>query len=143
MPTARWRTDQTIRPPIELGAPVVDVDAAGDRVVVLYENGNFELLGLADPVAPVTLASYHRGEGFKRWSGVRVIGSRVAIFGEEGLEMVRFTETGPVAETTWNRGQIGRVLSIVPVGDQLGIVGAKGMQLVDLETGMVSGSFWR
>jgi len=137
VPTARWRNDQTIRPPIELGAPVVDIDAAGDRVVVLYENGNFELLGLADPMQPVNFASYHRGEDFKRWSGVRVIGSRVAIFGEEGLELVRFTETGPVAEITWDRGQIGRVLSIVQIGDQLVTVGAKGMQRVDLESGTV------
>ncbi|MEE8166951.1 MAG: hypothetical protein V3T64_15395, partial [Myxococcota bacterium] len=127
VPTARWRNDQTIRPAIELGAPVVDVAAVSDRVVVLYENGNFEVLGLADPMNPVNFASYHRGEDFKRWSGVRVLGSRIAIFGEEGLELVRFTEAGPVAETTWNRGQIGRVLSIAPLGDQLVIVGAKGM----------------
>jgi hypothetical protein len=135
VPTARWRNDQAIRPAIELGAPVVDVDAVGDRSIVLYENGNFDLIGLADPTKPRKLASYLRGETYKRWSGVKMMGSRIAIYGEEGLEIVRFTKSGPVAERTWDRGQIGRVLAITRVGGQLMAVGAKGMQIVDIETG--------
>lgn len=137
VPTARWQNNQTVRPAIELSGPVVDVDAAGDRVVVLYENGNFDVLGLADPTKPVRFASYQRGEDFKRWSGVRMLGSRIAIFGEEGLELVRFTESGPVADMTWDRGKIGRVRSIAQLGDQLAIVGAKGLQIVDPGTGTV------
>jgi hypothetical protein len=137
VPIARWRNDRTIRPPIQLGSPVVDVDAVGDRAIVLYENGGFELLGLADPTQPVKLAAYRRGEDYKRWSGVQLLGSRVAIFGEEGLELVRFGEAGPVAEATWDRGQIGRVLSIAMLGDQLVTVGAKGMQLIDPASGEI------
>lgn len=131
VPIARWRNDQSIRPPIELGRPIVDLDGKGDRVVVLFEDGDFELLGLADPTQPIRLAAYHRGEDYKKWTGVRVLGDRVAIFGEEGLELVRFTSGGPVAEKTWTRGQIGRVLSLATLGDQIVIVGAKGMQILD------------
>ena len=137
VPTARWRNDQAIRPSIELDAPIVDVAAVGDRAVVLYENGNFDVLGLADPTRPVKLGSYRRGEELERWSGVRLIGSRVVIFGEEGLELVRFSEAGAVAEQTWNRGQIGRVLSIAELGHQIVLAGAKGMQLIDPETGEI------
>jgi hypothetical protein len=137
IPAARWRNDKTIRPPIELGAPVVDVDAVGDRAIVLFENGSFEVLGLADPTQPVQLASYRRGEDYKRWSGVQLLGSRVAIYGEEGLELVRFGSTGPVAEATWDRGQIGRVLAIAMVDENLVIVGAKGMQVLDPATGKI------
>jgi hypothetical protein len=135
VPMARWRNDQTIRPPIELSAHVVDVDAVGDRSIVLYENGDFELIGLADPTKPVKLASYRRGEDYKRWSGVKMLGSHVAIYGEEGLELVRFTDAGPVAEMTWDRGEIGRVLALTMIGGQLVTVGAKGMQTVDRASG--------
>jgi hypothetical protein len=137
VPIARWRNDRTIRPPIALNRPIVDLDGVGDRTVVLYEDGDFELLGLADPTEPVRLAEYNRGEDYKKWTGVRVLGDRVAIYGEEGLELVRFTNDGPVAEKTWSRGQIGRVLSLTPLGDKLVIVGAKGMQLLDPATGTI------
>ena len=102
--------------------------------MVLYEDGDFELVGLADPTKPVVLAAYRRAEDYKKWSGVRVLGDRVGIYGEEGLEIVRFTGAGPVAEATWSRGEIGRVLSIAPLGDQLVVTGAKGMQLLDPAT---------
>lgn len=137
VPIARWRNDTAIRPPIALERPIADVDGLGDRAVVLYEDGDFDLIGLSDPTQPVTLASYARGEDHKKWSGVRVLGDRVAIFGEEGLELVRFTENGPVAEKTWKRGEIGRVLSLAPLGDQVLLVGAKGMQLLDPAAGTV------
>jgi hypothetical protein len=135
IPVARWRNDRAVRPPIELGRPVVDVEGVGDRAIVLYEDGDFDLIGLADPTRPVTLARYVRGEDYKKWSGVSVVGDRVALFGEEGLELVRFTPEGPIAERSWPRGEIGRVLSIAPVGHDLVIVGAKGMQVLDPTTG--------
>lgn len=131
------RLERSLRPLIELGARVADVDGVGERAVVLYENGSFDLLGLADPAAPINLATYRRGEDFKKWSEVRVLGTRVAIFGEEGLELVRFSAEGPQAEHTWGRGEIGRVLGIAPMGDQLVVAGAKGMQLLDPATGEI------
>lgn len=135
VPIARWRNDSTIRPAIATDRPVVDLDGLGDRTVVLYEDGDFELIGLADPTEPVKLASYSRSEDYKKWTGIRVLGGRVAIYGEEGLELVRFTSAGPVAEKTWSRGEIGRVLSLAPLGDSLVLVGAKGMQILDLAGG--------
>ena len=137
VPVARWRNDRSIRPALPLGRPIVDLDGVGDRVVVLFEDGDFELLGLADPLKPIRLAAYHRGEDYKKWSGIRILGDRVAIYGEEGLEIVRFTATGPAAEKTWTRGQIGRVLSLTSLGDELIIVGAKGMQILDPETNKI------
>ena len=86
---------------------------------VLYEDGDFELLGLADPTRPIRLARYARHEDYKKWSGIRSVDGRIVIYGEEGLEFVRFTARGPVAEQTWNRGDIGRVLSIAPVGEDV------------------------
>ncbi len=135
IPVARWRNDRAVRPPIALDSTVVDVDGVGDRVVVLYEDGDFDVLGLADPTRPVTLVGYERSEDHEKWSGVQVLGSRVALYGEEGLELVRFTSEGPVAEASWTRGRIGRVLSIAPLGEALIVSGAGGLQRLDPATG--------
>ncbi|MCP4905464.1 MAG: hypothetical protein GY910_10835 [bacterium] len=137
VPIARWRNDRTVRPPTLLDRPVVDLDGFGDRIVVLYESGHFDLIGLSDPLEPVKLATYSRSENFKKWTGIRAIGERVAIYGEEGLELIRFTAKGPVVEKAWNRGEIGRVLSLAPLGDSIVLVGAKGMQLLDPVEGTV------
>ena len=137
IPVARWRNDRAIRPPIALARPVVDLDGVGERVAVLYEDGDFDLVGLEDPTRPVTLARYDRSEGYEKWSGIRVLGARVVIYGEEGLEVVRFTQDGPQVERSWGRGEIGRVLSLTAVGREWLIVGAKGMQRIDPETGAV------
>ncbi|MEM9176308.1 MAG: hypothetical protein AAGC67_13860, partial [Myxococcota bacterium] len=98
-------------------------------------DGDFELLGLADPTQPIQLAHYARSEDYKKWTGIRSVGGRIAIFGEEGLEFVRFTAKGPVAERTFERGEIGRVLSIAPVGNRMVIAGAQGLQVLDPGTG--------
>jgi hypothetical protein len=137
VPFARWNNDQTVRQAIDLGRPVVDVATAGERTVVLYEDGDFDLLDLADPAEPVTLAHYDRGENFKKWTGLRVVGNRVAIFGEEGLELVRLDAGRPVRERSWARGEIGRILGMTSVGNELVVVGAKGMQVIDLEKGTI------
>lgn len=137
VPFARWNNERTVRPALDLARPVVDVVGMGDRTVVLYEDGDLELFDLADPHAPVKLAGYDRGENFKKWSGVRVMGDRVAIFGEEGLELIRFDQGRPMRERTWTRGEIGRVLGLAAVGKELVIVGAKGMQVIDLESGTI------
>ncbi len=137
VPFARWNNERTVRPALRLERPVVDVEGMGDRTVVLYEDGDFDLFDLADPHKPVKLASYDRGENFKKWSGVRVIGDRVAIYGEEGLELVEFEQGRATRERSWSRGEIGRVLGLAAVGRELVIVGAKGMQVIDLETGTI------
>jgi hypothetical protein len=137
VPFARWNNERSVRPAIALSRPVVDVEGMGDRSVVLYEDGDFDLFDLSDPHAPVKLAAYDRGENFKKWSGVRVFGQRVAIFGEEGLELVRFEQGKAMRERSWSRGEIGRVLGLAPVGHELVIVGAKGMQVIDLEKGTI------
>lgn len=131
VPFARWNNDRAVRPALDLGRPVVDVAAAGDRAAVLYEDGGLDVFDLADPQKPAKLASYDRSERYRKWSGVRLLGSRIAIFGEDGLELLRLDEGRPQRERAWGRAEIGRVLGIAPVGEELVVVGAQGMQVVD------------
>ncbi|MBW2228800.1 MAG: hypothetical protein JRH17_00330 [Deltaproteobacteria bacterium] len=137
VPVSTWQTSAVVRPPIKLKGEVVDIDAAGDRVAVLYENGHFQLIELADPEAPLVLAEYERPNDMKKWSGVTILGNRVAVFGEEGIEMVAFGKEGPYVELSYDRSQIGTVFALEPYGQYLAAAGARGLMLIDLERGVV------
>jgi hypothetical protein len=116
VPVAKWASNATVRPPVALQGEeeVVAVDAAGDRAVVLYEDGRFDLVELSDPTRPVVLATYRRPRDFKKYNDVRIVGSRIAIFGEDGIELVEFTDDGPVAVISRDRGDVGSVLALTP-----------------------------
>ncbi len=131
VPVATWQTNAAVRPPVSFESPVVAVDAAGDRSVVMFENGHFQVIELADPAAPVVLAEYTRPNDFKKWSGVKILGDRIAIFGEEGIELVGFGTDGPQPVASWSRGKIGTVFSIEPLGEHLVVAGASGLLLAD------------
>ena len=135
VPVATWPTNQALRPPVDLSAQGVDLDARGERSVVLHDDGSFELIELADPSAPAVLAKYTRPKDFKHWSRVRILGERVAIFGEEGIEVVEFGEKGPHPGASWGRDQIGTVFSIAEIDDEIVIAGARGLLLSSLEGG--------
>jgi hypothetical protein len=130
VPVATWQSSAALRAPIELGKRAVAVDGAGDRVVVLFEDGDFQLLELADPQEPVVLAEYRRPKDFKHWSGVRILSGGVALFGEDGLEIVRFGPEGAKADRVFGRGEIGGVAALEPLGENLILGGNRGLVLV-------------
>lgn len=139
IPVATAQTNVLRRPEITLAADAVDVDAVGDRSVVLFEDGRFQIVELADPERPAVLAEYVRPSDLKKWSGVRILGERVAIFGEEGIEIVALGGQGVRVERTLPRSEIGTVFAIEPVGSQLAVAGARGLFLLDPDTGEVTG----
>jgi hypothetical protein len=134
VPVASWQTNEALRPPVKLERTAVDVDAAGDRSVVLYENGSFQLIELADPGNPVVLAEYTRPKDFKKWTGVSIVGSKVAIFGEEGLELVRFGTSGAELDMALSRSEIGTLFAVESFGNHLVLAGARGLLLMDRES---------
>lgn len=138
VPVATSQTSVLRRPEVALAAEAVDVDAVGDRSVVLFEDGRFQIIQLADPANPEVLAEYERPNDFKKWSGVRILGDKIALYGEEGIEIVAFGANGPEVDLSLPRGQIGTVFALEPVGDRLAIAGARGLLLLDPETGTVS-----
>jgi len=137
VPVASAQTSVLRRPEIALTADAVDVDAAGDRSVVLFEDGRFQVVELANPAEPEVLAEYVRPNDFKKWSGVRILGDRIAIFGEEGIEIVGFGASGPEVVSALSRSDIGTVFALEPIGDHFAVAGARGLMLVDPESGGV------
>jgi hypothetical protein len=129
VPVAKWASNATVRPPVALAGEeeVVAVDAAGDRAVVLYEDGRFDLIELSDPLRPVLLTTYKRPRDFKKYSDVRIVGQRIVIFGEDGIEIVEFTPEGPVAVVSRDRGDVGSVLAFAPYEGGYVIATATGL----------------
>ncbi len=129
VPVAKWASNATVRPPVALNGEeeVVAVDAAGDRAVVLYEDGRFDLLELSDPLEPKVLATYRRPRDFKKYSDVRIVGARIAIFGEDGIELIEFTDEGPVAVVSRDRGDVGSVLALTPYRGGFVVATATGL----------------
>ena len=131
VPVATWQTSAAVRSASKLRKTVSAVSAAGDRVVVLYEDGDFDLLELADPHAPALLAPHKREKSDRtRWTDLTILGDRVAVFGEAGLEVVRFTSDGPEEQFSKQRGEVGSLLAVESYGDYLLLGGSFGLQLL-------------
>jgi len=130
VPVASWNSRASTRPIVELPRKAVAVDAARNRVAVLFEDGSFQILELADPMAPVLLAEYTRTEKFDRYEGLRIRGRQVILFGPAGLEIVRLTPAGTEVVARWERGDVGAISSVEPMGDGLLVASSQGLLLV-------------
>jgi hypothetical protein len=127
VPIATWDTKTAVGPLVSLGRDAVAVDAAGDRAVALFDNGDFQLIHLANPAMPVILVERRSPESGKRMSGIRLARAGVAVFGEDGLEWLRLSEKGPSVVKSFGRDTIGSVSDLVEVDDGLVLSTRRGM----------------
>ncbi len=135
VPVASWPNQASIRPPLTLSQEVVALDSVGDRIVALQANGEFDLIELASTQDSITFAHYDRPKDLTRWSGVRILGSRVLIFGEDGLEIVGFGEQGPFRVARLARPVTGEVYAAERSGDELMLASSRGLLLIDADGG--------
>jgi hypothetical protein len=101
--------------------------------VVVFEDGDFQLIDLADPAKPVVLAAHQRARDFKTWNGARILDHHIAIFGDDGLELVSFTSQGTQTVSALDRGVIGSVVAVEPLGDSLLLAGSRGLILTQAD----------
>lgn len=127
VPIATRSSRDAVRPSIQMEAHTVAVDARGDRAVAVFEDGSFRIIQLADPEQPLTLARYARTTALEKFDGVAMLGDQIAIYGDDGLELVGFSggDARPIAR--WTRGEIGSLSSLELIGDRLWLGGAKGL----------------
>jgi len=131
LPIASWQSSAAVRRAIEFDKKVTAVDAVLGRAVVLFSDGDFQILGLADPEKPVVLARYDRSSKLEHFDGVKIAGDKVMLFGEDGLELVGFTASGPKALATHGRGEVGSVAAAVPIAEGLLLASSKGLLLAE------------
>lgn len=135
VPVARWQSQGSVRSLVSLSKTATAVDATSDRSVVVFEDGDFQLVDLADPAKPAVLASHTRTRDFKTWSGVKIIGGRIAIFGEDGMELVGFTGGGTETLASLDRGAIGSIVAVEPMGDRIALAGNRGLIVTEGDGG--------
>ena len=135
VPVATWQSSAAVRPPLELEKKATAVDAVLGRAVVLFSDGDFELLGLADPEKPVVLARYDRKSKLEHFEGVKIVGNQVMLYGQDGLELVSFTPAGPKVTATHSRGTVGSVSALVPTQEGLLLASSQGLLLADADGG--------
>ncbi len=135
VPVATWSHGHAVRPSIELSDEIVAADGVGDRVVALHASGEFEFLELASSQDALALTRYQRAEDKTQWSGIRALGSRVVIFGDDGFEIVRFGAKGPEVAKTLDRRVVGSVFAVERVGKQLLIASSRGLLMCDADGG--------
>lgn len=133
VPVASWQSSAAVRAPIQLEKKVTAVDAVLGRAVVLFSDGDFQLLSVADPLKPVVLADYDRKSKLEHFDGVRIVGDKVMLFGQDGLELVSFTARGAVPTATHSRGVVGSVKAVVPVQEGLLLASSQGLLLTETD----------
>ena len=135
VPVATWQSSAAVRSALEVGEDVVAVDADHGRAVVLLGNGDFQLWGLSDPEAPALLAAYDRASEIEHFDGVRIMGERVVLFGQDGLEIVGFGPEGLQPVVTHSRGEVGSIAALQPTADGMLLASSKGLLLSDRDGG--------
>jgi len=131
VPVATWQTRGALRNVRELSSPPVAVDAADGRAVVLFSDGSFQVLDLANPTAPAVLAEYRRPRDLARFEGVALIDDRVAVFGQDGLEIVAQDASGWKRERVWPRERIGSPTALVATRNGLALAGTRGLSWIE------------
>ena len=110
VPIARWSTEVLARPSRAFSKPAIAVDVAGTRAVVVFGDGDFQVFDLSDPANLVMVAEYRRDRDLARFEGVRIEGSNVAVFGSDGIELVRLDGEDARRERAWGRDRVGSVV---------------------------------
>jgi hypothetical protein len=110
IPIARWNTEVLARPTRAFAKPAISVDVAGTRAVVVFGDGDFQLFDLSDPSRLAIVAEYRRDRDLARFAGVSIEGSSVAVFGPDGIELVRLDGEDAHREQALGRDRVGSVV---------------------------------
>lgn len=110
IPIARWSTEVLARPSRSFSKPAIAIDVAGTRAVVVFGDGDFQVFDLSDPANLVIVAEYRRDRDLARFEGVRIEGATVAVFGSDGIELVRLDGEDARRERAWGRERVGSIV---------------------------------
>jgi hypothetical protein len=131
VPVASWPNRAALRKPMKFDKEIVAVDSAGDRAVTLFANGEFKLLELANSEVVFPLAEYSRPKDFTRWHGVKILGEKILIYGEDGIEIVGISKSRLKSVGALDRQSIGSIAAVVPHGDEILLASSRGLLLTD------------
>jgi hypothetical protein len=127
VPVATWRNHVTAREPGALPQPAASVDALEGRAVVSFPDGSFQVWDLADPARPQVLSEYRRPRDLSHFEYAAIVGDRVAVFGQDGVEIVAPGPSGLARERVLTRQEVGSPIAVVDAGKGLALAGNRGL----------------
>jgi hypothetical protein len=113
---------------------VVGLDVAGSRAAVLFGDGDFQILDVGEPEQIETVADYRRDRDLSRFSGISIDGSRVMIFGSDGIEIVAIDGEQAQRAFALSRDQVGSVSEVEPVARGWVAATSRGLLQIDAQT---------
>lgn len=131
VPRATWKTQAAVRAPQLFSRPIVSLEATRGRVLVLFGDGEFRIVDLADPEKPFSLGDYRRERDLTHWSGVRLLEPGAILFGADGIEVVELGPAGPRRVRVLDRAAVGSVVGVESSDGKLVTAGNRGLLLVD------------
>jgi hypothetical protein len=127
VPVASWNTRHALREGQSFQKPAVAVAMAGSRAVVLFGDGDLEVLDVADPANPALIAEYRRARDLARFEGLTLAAGRVVTYGPDGIEIVRFGPQGLERAAVYGRDAVGSIVGVEAFGDELVAAGNRGL----------------
>jgi hypothetical protein len=77
------------------------------------------------------LGEYQRQRDLARFEGILLMGDRVAVFGQDGLEIVAMASSGWKRERVWPRERIGSPTALVATRAGLALAGTRGLTWIE------------
>lgn len=133
VPVLSWPTAASKRGAWQAGGTLAAVGAAPGRAVALAPNGAFQEFDISDPSQPRIVGTYARGGALARFAGARVVGNRVVLFGEDGVEIVERHGSTYRRIAGFDRGAVGAVAGVEAVERRLLLAGSRGLVRVPLD----------
>jgi hypothetical protein len=130
VPVATWNTRAAARVPASLEGRLVAVETQGERSFALYEDGTVVVLDLGDPEKPWAFATYERPRDLASFSGLRLVGDRVVLFGQDGLEIVGLDGGAPHRLRVLDRGSVGAIVAVEALDGGIVAAGQRGILFV-------------
>lgn len=131
VPVATWDTQVAARETRRFAKPPAAIEVVGSRAIVLFGDGDFQMFDIGDPASPVLLADYHRPRDLAKFDGVRAGVGELAIFGPEGIEIVRLGQKGPQRVAVHGRDEVGSVNEVIRIGSELVVASNHGLLAAD------------
>ena len=115
VPVLSWPTAASKRGVWKANGALTAVGAVPGRAIALAANGSFQDLDLSDPSQLRVVGAYAHAGAVGRFSGARVVGDRVVLFGEDGVEIVARQGGAYRRVAGLDRGVVGAVAGVEEV----------------------------
>lgn len=110
VPVSTWATSQTQGKRVDFMDDVSAIDIQGDRAVMLYLRGGFDVLDVSAPLEPKVVKRYRREHDLSTWTGVTIINPKLILaYGPDGAELIELGALKPERLGSWELHEIGSV----------------------------------